>query len=102
MIRDRLVERGYQVVPQVGVAGYFIDLAVKHPNRSGFMLGIECDGAGYHSSRSARDRDRLRQQVLERLQWNIYRIWSTDWFDSPSQELGKLLLYLDRLVANAT
>ena len=99
LIRDRLVERGFEVVPQVGVAGYFIDLAVKHPKRSGFVLGIECDGAGYRSSRSARDRDRLRQQVLERLQWNIYRIWSTDWFDNPGRELGKLLSHIDRLVA---
>jgi very-short-patch-repair endonuclease len=80
------------------VAGYFIDLAVKHPKRSGFVLGIECDGASYHSSRSARDRDRLRQQVLERLQWNIYRIWSTDWFQNPAQELRRLLTYLDRLI----
>jgi very-short-patch-repair endonuclease len=99
LVRDRLQEKGFEVVPQVGVAGYFIDLAVKHPKRSGFVLGIECDGAGYHSSRSARDRDRLRQQVLERLQWNIYRVWSTDWFQNPAQEFRKLLTHLDRLVS---
>jgi len=98
LIRDRLREKGFEVVSQVGVAGYFIDLAVKHPKRSGFVLGIECDGAGYHSSRSARDRDRLRQQVLERLQWNIYRIWSTDWFQNPADELRRLLKHLDGLV----
>lgn len=101
LIRDRLQEKGFEVVPQVGVAGYFIDLAVKHPKRSGFVLGIECDGAGYHSSRSARDRDRLRQQVLERLQWNIYRVWSTDWFQNPTQELRRLLTHLDRLVGES-
>ena len=99
LVRDRLREKGFEVVPQVGVAGYFIDLAVKHPKRSGFILGIECDGAGYHSSRSARDRDRLRQLVLERLQWNIYRIWSTDWFQNPAQEFQRLLSHLDRLVS---
>ena len=99
LVRGRLQEKGFEVVPQVGVAGYFIDLAVKHPKRSGFVLGIECDGAGYHSSRSARDRDRLRQQVLERLQWNIYRVWSTDWFQNPAQEFRKLLTHLDRLVS---
>jgi very-short-patch-repair endonuclease len=97
-VRDRLREKGFEVIPQVGVAGYFIDLAVKHPNRSGFVLGIECDGAGYHSSRSARDRDRLRQQVLERLQWNIYRIWSTDWFQNPKEELQRLLRHLEQLI----
>jgi very-short-patch-repair endonuclease len=99
LVRDRLREKGFQVVPQVGIAGYFIDLAVKHPERSGFVLGIECDGASYHSSRSARDRDRLRQQVLVNLQWNIYRIWSTDWFQNPTEELRKLTSHLDRLVS---
>ena len=98
LVGDRLRDKGFDVVPQVGVAGYFIDLAVKHPKRSGFVLGIECDGASYHSSRSARDRDRLRQQVLERLQWNIYRIWSTDWFQNPAEELRRLLSHLDRLI----
>ncbi len=98
LVRDRLQAKGFDVVSQVGVAGYFIDLAVKHPKRSGFVLGIECDGASYHSSRSARDRDRLRQQVLERLQWNIYRIWSTDWFQNPADELRRLLSHLDRLI----
>jgi len=71
---------------------------VKHPNRSGFILGIECDGSSYHSSRSARDRDRLRQQILERLRWNIYRIWSTDWFQNPEEELQRLLRHLDRVI----
>jgi very-short-patch-repair endonuclease len=98
LVRDRLQDKGFNVVSQVGVAGYFIDLAVKHPKRSGFVLGIECDGASYHSTRSARDRDRLRQQVLERLQWNVYRIWSTDWFQNPAQELRRLLTHLDRLI----
>jgi very-short-patch-repair endonuclease len=65
-----------RIVPKVGVAGFFIDLAVKHPTRPGaYMLGIECDGAAYHSSRSARDRDRFRQEILENLGWKIFRIW---------------------------
>src|SRR5262249_1719289 len=63
---------GFEPVPQVGVAGYFIDIAVRHPKKPGaFALGIECDGAMYHSSFSARDRDRLRQKVLEDLGWKI-------------------------------
>jgi hypothetical protein len=62
----------------VGVANYFIDLAVVHPKQSDlYLLGVECDGATYHSARAARDRDKYRQSVLENLGWEIYRIWST-------------------------
>ncbi|MFI8274552.1 DUF3320 domain-containing protein [Streptomyces sp. NPDC085929] len=72
---------GYEVQPQVGVAGYRIDLGLRHPAAPGsYALGIECDGAMYHSSRAARDRDRLRQQVLEGLGWTLHRIWGTDWY----------------------
>jgi very-short-patch-repair endonuclease len=61
------------------------------------LLGIECDGAAYHSAKSARDRDRLRQEILERMGWNIYRIWSTDWFSDPDREMEKLLHHIWRL-----
>jgi very-short-patch-repair endonuclease len=98
-VRDRLVQHGFEVVPQVGVAGYFIDLAVKHPKRSGYLLGIECDGATYHSSKSTRDRDRLREEVLIGLKWSIYRIWSTDWFANPEHEFMRLLAHIDQLIA---
>ena len=82
---------GFTAVPQVGVVGYFIDIGVKHPKwPNGFILGVECDGASYHSSKSARDRDRLREEVLTNRGWNIYRIWSTDWFDDPRREAQKL------------
>jgi very-short-patch-repair endonuclease len=85
-----LRKRGYQVEHQIGSAGYFIDLGVKDPERPGrYLLGIECDGATYHSAQSARDRDRLRQQVLEGLGWRIHRIWSTDWFRNPDRELRR-------------
>lgn len=87
-----LKDRGYLVEPQVGTAGYFIDLAVKDPERPGrYILAIECDGASYHSSRSARDRDRLRQGVLEGLGWRFHRIWSTDWFRNRQQEIGRMI-----------
>ena len=77
---------------QVGVAGYFIDLAVKHPQNPGlFAIGIECDGYTYHSSRAARDRDRLREGVLKDRGWKLHRIWSTDWFVNPKQAKTKLL-----------
>ncbi|WP_415941160.1 DUF3320 domain-containing protein [Streptomyces sp. 067-1] len=72
---------GYRVQPQVGVAGYRIDLGVRHPELPGaYALGIECDGAMYHSSKAARDRDRLREQVLAGLGWRLHRIWGTDWY----------------------
>ncbi|BCA57149.1 hypothetical protein W02_42890 [Nitrospira sp. KM1] len=93
-----LREKGYKVVPQLGVAGYFIDIAVQHPDRLGsFILGIECDGATYHSARSVRDRDRLRQEILERLKWNIHRVWSTDWFRNPYAEIDKLVHNIEQL-----
>ncbi|MBK8412239.1 MAG: hypothetical protein IPL19_30225 [Sandaracinaceae bacterium] len=97
-VADALRDAGFVVVPQVGVAGYFIDLAVKHPQRpSEFILGVECDGAAYHSSFSARDRDRLRQQVLEGLHWKIHRIWSTDWFRDPRGQRRRLIEVLRAL-----
>ena len=88
------------MVPQVGVAGFFIDLAVRHPSKPGtFLLGVECDGAGYHSGRSARDRDRLRQEILENLGWKIHRVWSTDWFKSRDTEVKRLLSRVQDLLA---
>lgn len=91
-----LRERGYQVEAQVGTAGYFIDIAVKDPELLGrYILAIECDGASYHSSRSARDRDRLRQGVLESLGWRFHRIWSTDWFRDATQELERTVAVIE-------
>lgn len=82
---------GCEAIPQVGVKGYSIDIGVKHPDwPHGYIMGVECDGATYHSSKSARDRDRLRQEVLEGLGWYLYRIWSTDWFEDPLRETEKL------------
>ncbi|GBO52788.1 DNA helicase related protein [Pseudanabaena sp. lw0831] len=90
--------KGFEVVAQVGVANYFIDLAIVDPNRSGtYLLGIECDGATYHSSKAARDRDRYRQEVLEKLGWKLYRVWSTDWFKNPDVEIEKLLAAIKML-----
>ena len=88
---DRLVERGYEVDTQVGASGYRIDLAVVHPRDPGrYVLGIECDGASFHSARSVRERDVMRQKFLESRGWNIARIWSTDWRRSPEGELGRI------------
>jgi hypothetical protein len=97
---DVLRARGYEVTPQLGVAGYRIDIAVKHPDALGtYLAAIECDGASYHSALSVRDRDRIRQEILESLGWRgrIWRIWSTDWFRAPHQESEKLIRFLDDL-----
>jgi very-short-patch-repair endonuclease len=95
-----LKQKGYEVTPQLGVAGYRIDIAVKHPEYPRtYLAAIECDGAGYHSALSVRDRDRIRQEILESMGWRgrIWRIWSTDWFRSPRNETEKLLSFLDEL-----
>lgn len=97
-VGDMLTNRGYEVVPQFGVAGFFIDMVVRNPDRPGeFLAAIECDGATYHSSHSARDRDRIRQSILESLGWKdkIWRIWSTDWFYNPRKESQKLFSFLE-------
>ena len=84
-IMRQLERRGIPVTPQYGVAGYRLDFACGHPERPGRMvLAIEADGAAYHSTPTARDRDRLRQQVLESLGWRFHRIWSTEWFRDPA------------------
>ena len=89
-VAEGLRKRGFEIDHQVGSAGYFIDLAVRSPSQPGsYVLGVECDGATYHSARSARDRDRLRQERLEDMGWTIHRIWSTDWFRRPDVELDK-------------
>jgi len=97
-VMDALKLEGFSCVPQVGVAGYFIDLAVQDPGQPGrYLMGIECDGATYHSAKSARDRDRLRQSVLEGLGWKIERIWSTDWFKNPQAQLKPIIAKLHQL-----
>lgn len=102
-VMDALRLEGFNCVPQVGVAGYFIDLAVQDPGQPGrYLMGVECDGATYHSAKSARDRDRLRQSVLEGLGWNIQRIWSTDWFKNPQAQLKPLIALLHQLKTEST
>lgn len=86
-----LREHGYEVDPQVGCCRYKIDMGLRRHNSSDYVLAIECDGATYHSSKNARDRDRLRQEVLERMGWKFYRIWSTDWFNHKPIEKERLL-----------
>lgn len=102
-VYDFLQSNGYNVVTQVGCSGFRIDMAIKHPTLNGkFAIGIECDGAMYHSSRTARERDRLRQSVLEDMGWTIYRIWSTDWIKDLKTEKEKLINAIEKAIGRTS
>jgi very-short-patch-repair endonuclease len=95
-----LREKGWKVQTQVGVSKFRVDLGVIHPDKPGeYLAGIECDGATYHGSPSARDRDRVRQAILENLGWRIVRLWSTDYFAEPDYHMGKMVERLEALLA---
>ncbi len=99
-VYDALCSKGIKIVPQVGCSKFRIDLAACHPTQPGkFVLAIECDGATYHSSCTARDRDRLRQQQLENLGWTFHRIWSTDWFMRRDEEVERAVQAFQKAVA---
>ena len=98
LVAERIRAAGYEVHHQVGCSGYRIDLGVVDPMMPGrYLLGVECDGATYHRAATARDRDKLRQAVLEDLGWQLHRIWSTDWWHDADKETGKLLAVLETL-----
>lgn len=95
-VADVIRSLGFLADPQVGSAGFRIDLGVRHPDRPGkYLLAVECDGATYHSALWARERDRLRQEILEGLGWRFHRIWSTDWFYRRAQEIERLRQVLE-------
>ncbi|HAM44385.1 MAG TPA: hypothetical protein DCM67_05110 [Propionibacteriaceae bacterium] len=96
-VRAALLDRGFAVDAQVGASRYRIDLAVRHRRESNrYSLGIECDGASYHSSRTARDRDLLRQQVLRQMGWRIHRVWSTEWFYERERALAGIIRSIEQ------
>ncbi|MGJ3231112.1 MAG: DUF3320 domain-containing protein [Oceanicaulis sp.] len=98
-VAERLRARGWDVRTQIGVSKFRVDLGVVHPDRPGvFLAGIECDGATYHSSPTARDRDRVRQAILENLGWTLVRIWSTDFFIDPDGTLETVCERLDAIL----
>jgi len=91
-VYTELSRHGLHLEPQVGASGYRIDFGVRDEAVPGrFICGIECDGAAYHASETARDRDRLRQDVLEARGWTILRVWSTDWFKDRQGQVSRLL-----------
>jgi len=98
-VTRELRQRGWTVVPQVGVSRFRIDLGIVHPDHPGdYLLGVECDGATYHSAATARDRDKIRAAILESLGWRLLRIWSTDWWIDKQRSADRLhALIEDRL-----
>lgn len=98
-VANALRDKGWEVRTQIGVSGFRIDLGVVHPDYAGtFVAGVECDGYTYHRSASARDRDRIRESVLTGLEWNILRVWSTDWFRNASEVTHRLHESLTRFL----
>ena len=102
IIAESLRNEGYIVREKVGSAGFFIDLAIVDADNPGrYILGINCDGKSYEVAKSARDRDRLRSNVLEGMGWNLYNVWSTDWFRNPSGELRLLVEAIEKAKTQA-
>ena len=99
-ISEFLTESGYTVEKNVGCSECKIDIVVKHPEKTDYVVAIECDGPYYYSGKTTRDRDRLREEVLERLGWSYYRIWSLDWFVNKNNEKERLLRFINDSVLN--
>ncbi len=98
-VSAELMRRGWQVVPQIGVSRFRIDLGIVHPDRPGdYLVGVECDGATYHSAATARDRDKVRQAILKGLGWDLLRVWSTDWWIDRQGAADKLHLEIVHLL----
>src|SRR5690606_20876091 len=92
-------KKGWSVVPQIGVSRFRIDLGVVHPDRPGtYLVGVECDGAAYHSAATARDRDKVRAAILEGLGWTLVRTWSTDWWVDKEGAAERLHAEIEKIL----
>ncbi len=99
-VAEALGRAGWKIHPQVGSSAYRIDLGIVHPDAHGrYLAGVECDGAMYHSSASAQERDKIRQAVLEDRGWTLLRVWSTDWWVDSAGEIRELDARLRELLA---
>lgn len=95
-VAKALIARGYDLHMHVGVAGFFVDIAIADPEKPGrYVIGIECDGDSYRKSKGARDRDRLREQALRDKGWQVHRVWSVEWFLRPAAELDTLVRVIE-------
>lgn len=103
MVADQLAAAGYTVRNKVGSEGFYIDLAIVDPDHPGrYLIGIDCDGESYGKSKSARDRDRLRKQVLHGIGWKMIHLWSTEWYRNPKRELERLLEFISAVKAQTS
>lgn len=99
-VAEALQKRGWVVHTQIGVSRFRIDLAVVHPDRPGnYLVGIECDGATYHSAATARDRDKVRADILQGYGWKLLRVWSTAWWFDKKAETERLNDAITELLA---
>jgi very-short-patch-repair endonuclease len=90
-VYKRLMSRGYIVHSQIKHSRFRVDLAIVNPNDpKKYILGIECDGAMYHSTDEQVERDWWRQDILESQGWIIERIWSKDWWRNSSYEVERI------------
>ncbi|TCC99951.1 DUF3320 domain-containing protein [Pedobacter psychroterrae] len=97
LIADQLQRGGYTIRKKVGSEGFYIDIAVVDTENPGrYLLGIDCDGDSYSQSKSARDRDRLRRQVLQGIGWKMHQVWSTAWYRNPEREFLRLLEAIEK------
>ncbi len=102
-VADRLTEAGYTIRNKVGSEGFYIDLAVVDPDHPGrYLIGIDCDGDSYGKSKSARDRDRLRKQVLQGIGWKMFHLWSTEWYRNPEREFQRLIGFITAVKAQTS
>lgn len=98
-VANGLRRKGWQVVPQIGVSRFRIDLGIVHPDKPGdYLVGVECDGATYHSAATARDRDKVRSAILQGLGWKLLRLWSTEWWIDKEGALDRLDLAINSLL----
>jgi very-short-patch-repair endonuclease len=100
-VHSKLEQKGFKVDTHIGFSGYTIDLAIVHPkDHNRYVLGIECDGATFHSAKSVKERDVARQKFLESKGWKIARVWSRSWWKNPDQEVAKIESKINQLIAN--
>jgi very-short-patch-repair endonuclease len=102
MVYDRLKSLGLTIDAQVGYSGYRIDLAVVHPDDpTKYILAIECDGAAFHSAKSTRERDVMRQEFLESRGWAVDRVWSRNWWRNADKEVQRIRSRIEELRTRA-